>query len=209
MKRPIVLLAAVLALVLAACGSDQPQTSPTPIPTPASTPTEEPTPEPTETDAAETPEATDDDGTGSAITGELSDALPDEIGGLSRTEIPGMEDMIGPMLQAQGLDAEEADFAFASYGEGDAAESLIVTAIRMPGMDDTQLSALAQLMGSGQLGAGPEVDAEEVNVGGKDVLRISPPDAEESVYVYVAEDAFFSIISQSPELAEELLSQLP
>lgn len=205
MKRPIVLLAAVLALVLAACGSDQPDASATPAPTPASTPT----PEPTESEPAETPEATDGDGTGSVITGSLSEALPDEVGGLPRTEIEGMEALIGPMLQQQGIDAEEADFALASYGDADAAESLIVTAIRMPGVDQAQLEMLARLMSSNQEPGAGEIDAEPVTVGGKDVLRVSPPDAEESVYIYLADDAFFSVISQTDELAEDLLSQLP
>ena len=208
MKRSIVLLAAVLALVLAAC-SDQPEASATQAPTAAATPTEEATPEPTESDSAGTPAPTDDDGTGSGSTGELTDALPAEVGGHAKQEVEGMEALIGPMLQQQGIDAEGADFAFASYGEGDAAESLIVTAIRMPGVDQAQLEMLARLMSSSQAPGAGEIDAEPVTIGGKDVLRVSPADAEQSVYIYLADDAFFSVISQSDALAEELLSQLP
>jgi hypothetical protein len=210
MKRPLVLLATVLALVLAACGSDQPDASATPASTPAATPTQAATPEPTPSQAAETPDQTEGDGgTGSVITGSLSDALPAEVGGLAKQEVEGMDAFIGPMLQQQGVDAEEADFAFASYGEGEAAESLIVTAIRMPGVDQTELEMMARLISRSQAPGASGVEAESVTIGGKDVLRVSPPDEEQSVYVYLASDAFFSVISQSDELAEDLLSQLP
>lgn len=211
-KRPTVLLVAVLALVLAACGSDQTDATATPIPTPAATPTEAPTPEPTESEPAETPDATDDDdgsGTGSVITGELADALPDEVGGLTKQEVPGMEALIGPMLQQQGLNTDEADFAFVSYGDGDPAESLIVTAMRLPGVNEAQLEMLARMMSSNQAPGAGEVDTEEVTIGGKDVLRVSPADAEQSVLIYLVDGAFFSLISPSEELAEDLLSQLP
>ena len=211
MKRPTLLLAAVLALMLAACGSDQPEATTTPIPTPAATPTADPTPEPTESEPAETSEATDDDGggSGSVITGELADALPDEVGGLAKQEVEGMDALIGPMLQQQGLDTDDADFAFVSYGDGDPAESLIVTAMRLPGVDEAQLEMLARLMSNSQASGAGEVDAEPVTIGGKDVLRVSPADAEESVLIYLVDGAFFSVISPSEDLAEDLLSQLP
>ena len=209
-KRPIILLATVLALVLAACGSDQTDTSPTPTSTPASTPTPEPTPEPTESEGAETPDATDDDGeTGSS--GELAAMLPDEVGGLERQPTPaGMDDMLMNMLEAQGLGGDGMDFAYAMWGQGE----LLVTAFQIPGMPEAQLGMLAQMMAGmgGQAGpSGEEVETEEVTIGGKEVLRITPEGqaAEGSVYVYQAGDAFFSVVAQDEALAEDLLSQLP
>lgn len=208
MKRPIVLLAAVLALVLAACGSDQPQASPTPMPTPAITPTEEPTPEPTESEPAETPEDTDD-GTGSGSIGELAEVLPDEVGGLQRQPMPaGMDDMIKSMIAGQGVDAENIDFAYGLWGEGE----LLVTAFRIPGMPEAQMEFLAQAMsGMGGGTAGGDVDTEQANVGGKDVARmtITGEGQTGTVYLYQAGDAFFSIVTEDEGLAEELLSQLP
>ena len=212
-KRPMILLATALAIVLAACGSDQTDTSPTPTATVASTPTPEATPEPTESQAAETPDATDgdDDDGETGGSGELAAMLPDEVGGLERQPTPaGMDDMLVNMLEAQGLGGEGMDFAYAMWGQGE----LLVTAFQIPGMPEAQLGLLAQMMAGmgGQAGpSGEEVETEEVTIGGKEVLRITPEGqaAEGSVYVYQAGDAFFSVVAQDEALAEDLLSQLP
>lgn len=196
MKRIPILLVAVLALVLAACGGETTATA-------SPTPTAEPTPEVTPTPTAEPTEEPTDDGSGSGLTGTLSDALPQTIGGLERQALPGMEDMIGPMLTQQGIDADEADFVWAMYGEGE----LIVTGFAASGLDQPELEQLARLMSSGQVGA--DVQSETVTVGGKEVLRMTGEDMPDAAYLYFADDAFFTIISESAELAEELLSQLP
>jgi hypothetical protein len=203
-KRTTFLLPAALALVLAACGSDQTDATPTPTeePTPTVAPTEEPTPTPSE--AAESPDATDD---GSGSMGELADLLPDEVNGLDRTDMTGMEQFILPALEAQNIDAEDADFAFATWGEGE----LFVSAMRMPGITETQLELLGRLMGSAQGDVGADVETETVTIGGKDVLRVTPTDgqSEGQVYIYIVDDAFFTVVAQAEGLAEELLSQLP
>jgi hypothetical protein len=206
MKRTSVLLAAVLALVLAACGSDQTAESP------SATPTVEPTPAatPTPTAAPETSEPTDDDdGSGSGFTGELSDALPETVGGLDLQPTPaGMDDLIGSMLQGQGVDAEDIDFAYGMWGQGE----LLVTAFRIEGMPDTQMALLAQAMsGMGGTADGGDVESEQATVGGKDVLRmtISGEGQTGTVYIYQSGDAFFSVVTEDEGLAEELLSQLP
>ncbi len=197
MKHTAILLLAVLALVLAACGGETTATA-------SPTPTAEPTPELTPTPTEEPTEEPTDDGSGSGFTGALSDALPQTIGGLERQELPGMEDMIGPMLTQQGVDADEADFVWAMYGEGE----LIVTGFAVSGLDQPELEQLARLMSSGQVGA-TDVQTERATVGGKEVLRMTGEDMPEAAYLYFADDAFFTIISESAELAEELLSQLP
>lgn len=198
MKRTPILLAAVLALVLAACGEST--ASPTIAPTPTADPTPEATPTPTEADSDAT-----DDGTGSGFTGALSDALPDEIGGLQRTDMTGMEQMILPMLEQQGIDAEEADFAFATYGQGE----LIVTGFSVPGVAEGQLQLMAQMMSGMQVEGAEDLETETVNVGGKEVLRMTTAGEPQSVFIYIAEDAMFTVVAESEELAQELLSQLP
>lgn len=208
MKRIPFLLVAALALLLAACGSDQTDVtaSPSPVATPTLAPTPAPTPSPTAS-ASATSDATDA-GTGSGFNGSLIDALPDEVGGFPRNDMQGMEQFILPMLQQQGIDAEEADFAFASWGEGQ--ETLIVTAMRMPGVTPAQLELIGRMMGSSQgADVGTEVDAESVTVAGKQVLRVTPADAQGEVLIYIVGDAFFTLISETPSLAEELLQQLP
>lgn len=211
MKRTSFLSAAVLALVLAACGSDQtaqtstPSGSPTVEPTPAATPS--PTSAPT-TDPATEP--TDDGGTGSdGSTGELAEQLPDSVAGLERVELPpGMEQMFGSVLQQQGIDAEEADFVWAQWGD---AGELMVTGLRAPGMGTADLEALARMLSMSQTGGEMEIDAENTTVGGKSVLRMTPSagGTEATVYIYIADDAMFTVISQTEDLAAELLGQLP
>jgi hypothetical protein len=197
-----ILLAAVLALLLAACGADQTATSPTPSPTVEPTP--EATPTPTATEAAET-----DDGSGSGTTGALADALPDSVGGLDREEIPGMgesmEDLIASQLQQQGLDAEEVDFAMAMYGQGE----LLVTGFSVPGMPQGQLELLAQMMSGMQGEGGENLETETATVGGKEVIRMSVAGETQSVFMYIAGDAVFTVVAESEDLAAELLSQLP
>lgn len=201
MKRTTVLPAAILALVLAACGSEQAIESPTPAATPTEVPTAEPTPSPTTSQAAEPT----DDGSGSGLTGSLTDLLPDQIGGLERTEIPGMEEMIGPMLSQQGLDADEADFAWAVYGEGE----LIVTGFAVPGMPQGQLETFARLMSGMQVEGAEDLETETANVGGKEVLRMTVAGETQSVLMYIADGAVFTIVAESEDLAAELLAELP
>ena len=54
-----------------------------------------------------------------------------------------------------------------------------------------------------------EVSAETTTVAGKDVLRMTGPETPGAVYLYLAEGAAFTIVSQSEDLAEQLLSELP
>jgi len=201
MKRTPMTITALLALVLAACGGDQPTPSPTetPAPTPEVTPTPPAEPTEAETSAAQ---PTDDGDTGS--TGSLTDLLPDEVGGLSRTEAPpGMEDIFETALTAQGIDADDADFTWAMWGEGE----LLVTGFRATGLGDAQLEMLAQMLSGSATGG--EMNAETTTVGGKQVTEVTSPEASQTVYLYVADDAVFTVVSESAELAEELLSQLP
>lgn len=205
MKRTPILLAALLALVLAACGADQTATSsPTSPPTPTVEPTPDVTPSPTETEAAET-----DDGSGSGFTGALSDALPDMVGGLERADIPGMDEMMGSVIRdalaEQGMDAEEADFVFAQYGQGE----LIVTGFSVPGMPDGQLGLLAQMMSGMQVEGAEDLETETVNVGGKEVIRMTTAGQPQSVFMYVGDEVMFTVVAESEDLAAELLSQLP
>jgi hypothetical protein len=201
-KRTSILLAAVLALVLAACGSDQ--TAESPSPTPEPTATVEPTPvaTPSPTEATET-----DDGGGSGATGDLAAALPETVGGLERQEMPaGMEDIFASALAQQGIDAEEADFAWAMYGT---AGELVAMGFRMPGLNEAQLEQLAQMMSGMQVEGAEDLETETASIGGKEVLRTTTAGETQRVYMYISGDTFFTVVTESEDLAAELLSQLP
>jgi hypothetical protein len=201
--RVSILLVALLALVLAACGGDQPAESPTPTPVATVEPTPQPTPDPTPA-ATESPDATDDGG--STGGGPLADLLPEEIRGLSRQTIPGMEQMFIGALGQQGVDADEADFAWAMYG--DEAE-LVVTAVRAPGFGQGELEQLARLMSGMQVEGAEDVEYDSVTVAGKSVLRVTAADQTQTVFLYVTSDAFFTIVADDEDHAAELLRQLP
>lgn len=210
MKRTFFLLAAVLALVLAACGADQTDAtaSPTEVATPTETvaPTPDATASPTED---ETAAATDGGGSGSGATGGLSGLLPDRVGALERVDIPPvMEQAFRSVLSEQGVDAEEADFVYATWGD---AGELGLTALRAPGMDEPDFRALAEMMSRSMTASEMEADATATTVGGKNVLRVTPMagGADATVYIYITDDTMFTIVAQREELAAELLGQLP
>jgi hypothetical protein len=188
------ILLAMLVLVMAGCASQSgssPEATPDPTPSPTAEPTEEPT-------------ATEDPGDGGDTGGDLGDLIPDEVGGLTRTDIPGMEAMIGSALQSSGVNAEGAEYAFASFGDG--TDALIVTALRIPGLDESALQSLAQAMaGANTVGA----DVETVSVGGKQVLQMSGEGAPGAAYLYFAEGAVFTVVGEDPDLAAQLLAELP
>jgi hypothetical protein len=196
-KRTLIAVPALLAIVLAACSSDQGDASveATAEPTVAVTPSAEPS------EAAESAGALPSSDTGS--DSELADLLPDELNGIARTDVPGLEQMLAPMLEAQNIDATNVDFVFASYGEG--TDALAVQAIRIPGMTETQLQLFAQLM-SGQQS---EIDTATVTVGGKSVLQMSGAQVPAAAYLYFADGAMFTIVGESEDLAAQLLEALP
>ena len=198
MKRIPILLVALLALVVASCSSQQ-TSSPASESEPAATtqPTPEPTEEPTEA-------ATPDEDPGGSTGGSLEDALPDELNGLARTDVPGMEAFLAPMLAQQGVDASEVEFLISTYGEGE--NSISVNAFRIPGIPEASMEALARAMSGVQGDSGA---AESVTVGGKSVLRISGADVDGAAYLYFADGSVFTIVGPSTELAEQLLSELP
>lgn len=191
-------LLVMLVLVIAGCASQSassPDATPDPTPEATAEPTEEPTEEPT---------ATEDSGNDGESGGDLTALLPDEVGGLSRTDIPGMEAMISGALASTGVNAEGAEYAFASYGDG--TQALIVTALRIPGLDEASLQLLASAMaGTNTSGA----DVESTTVGGKSVLQMTGQGAPGAAYLYFAEGAVFTVVGEDPDLAGQLLAELP
>lgn len=198
MKRNSILLALLMALV-AACGSNGASPSATdtdtePDPTVAATASTEPSDE-----ASEEPDATD----GTGFEGDLADVIPDELNGVAKTDIPGMDSMMASIFAGQGLDASQAQFAFATYGEG--TDAVTLTAMAVPGINDATLELISRSF-SGVQGAG---DAETLTIDGKSVLRVSGGAQPGVVYMYFDGGAAFTVVSQNQDLAEQLLAELP
>ena len=100
-----ILLAALLAMLLAACGTQADQSDDEST----ATLTPEPTTEATASPSDEAAESEDDNG---GVTGSLDDLIPDEVNGVAGTALPGMEQIFSAALQGQGLNAGDAEFAF-------------------------------------------------------------------------------------------------
>ena len=200
MNRYLILVA-LLAIFLAACGTQTPDDADATL-TPESTPAPA-TDAPGDTDEPAATDDDDDDDEGS--TGSLDDMIPDELNGVAGTEIPGMDTIISGALSQQGLDAGDAEFAFVTFG--DDANAVVLNAFRLPGVSDVQLQTLAQLMsGAGTPG---EFDAETTEVGGKTVLSFSGEGQDGFVYFYVVDDVAFTVAGQDAATVEQLLSELP
>ena len=201
MNRRLILVA-LLAIFLAACGTEQSspsESNPTQEPTPqAASEAPEPTIEPQPSDE---PAASQDGGS----TGSLEDVIPDDLNGVAGTPVPGMDQILGAALQGQGLDAGDAEFAFVTYGDG--VDATVLNAFRIPGLNDAAMEQLAQVMAG--VGANQEVDVETLDVGGKTVLSFSGGATDGVVYFYVADGTAFTVAGQDPGLVEQLLSELP
>lgn len=200
MKRITILLVALLALVVSACGSGEPTESAA-ASEPAATiePTPEPTPEPAESDE---PSASADAGEGESA---LLDLLPDEIDGQARFDVNLADNpMFAAALEAQNIDASDVEYVVSTYGSGEGV--LAVTAIRIPDMTEVQLEQLARLMSGMSEG---QASADTTTIGGKEVLAISATDVEQTAYMYFLDGAVIVTGGTSQDLAEEFFSQLP
>jgi hypothetical protein len=195
-KRVSILLLLLMAFV-AACGGS-PSATDTDTDTETPDPTAEATSEPTE-------EASTDPGAsgGSSFEGDLADVIPDELNGVARTDIPGMDSILTSMFGAQGIDASQAQFAFATYGDG--TDAVTLTAIVVPDIDDATLELISRSFSGVPGGA----EAETVTVDGKTVLKVTAGAQPGSVYMYFAGGAAFTVFSQNEDLAEQLLGELP
>ena len=197
-RQPI--LVALLAVFLAACGTQTADETDTPTPEPTAAATSE-APDAT---ATEEPAASEDDG---GATGSLDEMIPDELNGVAGIPIPGMDQILSGALEAQGLDAGEAEFAFVTYGDDE--NAVVLNAFRIPGVSEVAMQQLGRLMS----GADPsgELEAETVEIGGKTVLSFSGAGAGQPgvVYFYVADDVAFTIAGQETSAVEQLLAELP
>jgi hypothetical protein len=150
--------------------------------------------------ASESAAASESSNGGSA----LLDEIPDQVGGQDRTVLSDdMGAIFEQALAGSGVDASQVDYVIATWGAG---SELALTAFRVPGLDAASLQAIAQLMSGAQTGG---AEFTQATVGGKSVLTWTGDDTAGTVYLYYTDDAAFTVISQTPELADELLSQLP
>jgi hypothetical protein len=199
-NRISIIACLVLGLVAAACSSEGTSQPPPSEPvaatdTPASPPAEQSEP------PASVPAASD--GSGSSDSA-LLDLIPDTIGGMSRTDTDFASNPIfAQALAGSGVDVGDVEYIISVWGS---ANEVTLSSMRIPGLEQGALEQLSRMM-SGAQAAGGEV--ETTNVGGKTVLQITGEGAPAAAYMYFAEGAMFTVVSESQELSEEVLSALP
>lgn len=202
MKRVTILLVALLAFAVSACGSGDPSASAAES-EPAATvePTPDPTPEPTPEESDEPSASADAGGDDTA----LLDLLPDEINGQSRIDVDlANNPMFAAALESQNIDASDVEYVVSTYGTGEGV--LVATAIRIPDMGQPELEQLGRLMSGMSDGQG---SAELTTVGGKEVLAITATEAEQTGYMYFIDGAVIVVGGTSEDLATEFFSLLP
>jgi hypothetical protein len=212
-KRPLILLVAALALVLAACGGETADATDTPEPTPEVTPTPDVTPSPEPTD--------DDTDTGALPTfgldgdPELAARFPSTVGGQPLTVqsfrgdmfagMGGVDEEFEDFLAATGADLEDVSVAFGGVMD-DADSFLSVAAFRVLGVSQDRLEE--EFLGS----AADEVeDLSRQTIGGKSVW-VATYDVDEfgmsGAYFYVKDDTAYWMTGPE-ELVAEILAALP
>jgi hypothetical protein len=209
-KRTSILLAALLALVLAACGSDQTASSPTEAPTPTVEPTPEvtPEPEPTDTDPDALP-SFDLDG-----DPELAARFPSTVGGQPlivqsfRGDMflsMGVDESFQEFLDATGAELEDVSVAFGGMATED--DFLNVAAFRVLGVSQDRLEQ--EFLGAAEEDLSDEL--ERATIGGKQVWAASFMDGElgsMGIYVYTKDDTVYWMTGPE-DLVAEILEALP
>ena len=218
MKRISFLLVASLALVVAACSSDQ--TSPSAS---ASQPaaSQQTTPAPSESEEpSEAPEPSES--AGAAIPSfdmnadpELAARFPDSVGGEPLQVLSfrgetmmasgGVDPAFQEFLDATGADLADVSVAFGGSASGEGA--LSVAAFRVSGVPEDQLEEefLSSSEASGELSG-----LDEQSIGGKDVWTAENPTDEAAgrAFIYVQDDTVY-FLTGTEEQADEILSALP
>lgn len=221
MKRITFMLLTLVALLVAACSSNQTSsTGASPSASTAST---------AASTAAESQEASvEPEASGSQAAAnpsldlpdsapELAALLPDEIGGQPATQISmsGAEMMAegtaDPSMVAflEGLDAQPEDISVAfSFGLDPASGSSAgIIALRVEGANSDQLETEFRASMESE---GDVVDWQSASVGGKDVLTAEDPNNEDgTMYLYTVGDIVFLVTSTDDASAAELLEPLP
>jgi len=231
-KRPLVVAALGMTLVLIGGCAAEPAATPTDVATDGPTATEGPTDSPVDSPS---PDATATESAAATIAADtdLATLLPTTLGdapvsvarfdGEDLTEVPRPENQTsdqdpigfgmgsgGVATLAEELDVQPADvqgvMAYAPDHEP-ASSPHAVIAMRVAGADPATLTdALAVAIGGLQFMSG-EVTASEESVGGKTVSVIEF--SGYSNYLYVIGDVAFIVKTDDADEAEEVLEQLP
>lgn len=207
MNRISIVVIALLALVLVACGTEQ--SSPTDVASPTPTPTPEATAEPT---AEPTADATDDF---SSEPNELAAILPTEVNGIAIEyeyasgpdfgDGEEMDDESREFLERVGGDIDRMTSAFGFGLDAEAGSFITIIAFRIPGADEeAMLEEFRASIADEESG----FEFSEATVAGKQVVAASSAE-QGTTYLYANNDTLFAIGGTTPELAEAALSQIP
>lgn len=216
MKRIPILLIAVLALILAACG-DQAGASPSAT----AVPTEEPTPEPS---SAEPSPSDDADATFGALPSfdlagdpELAARFPGTVGGVplevqsvrgdAFAQFGGADPAFEAFLDSIDAELSDVSVAFGGGASADGTSFLSVGAFRVLGAseDDLEREFLAASEAEGDFAG-----AEQTTIAGKEVWSAADPSGQTDarVVIYTKDDTLYFVTGTEDQITE-ILEALP
>ncbi len=224
LKRISILLVALLALVVAACTSEEAASpSATTEPTESAAPSEEPTIEPDESEDASA--SADPGGSLGAIPSfglgdmvcqddnELANVLPESVGGQPLQVLCMSGDLFAgaggadPAFQEflDSVDAEASDMSVAFGGSLDGSTGVV--AFRIEGVPEDELEE--QFLNANEA-QGEIADVQQQNIGGKDVWSATStdPSTPGTAFIYVKDDTVY-FLTGTNEQAAEILGALP
>lgn len=207
MTLPRAVVAALLILLLAACGSSSP--SPTPS---ASLPGESP--------GSSAPSDGAGESAGPSLpsgAAELEALIPDEVGGvtLQKLSMRGTEfansgsatEEAQDFLRRLGVDTEDVSVAVGFGASPDGAATVAVFIFKAEGADSGRL--LETFKAAMDAEQQQPLEWESVTVGGKQVERAIAPSNNGQVNIYVAGDTLYFVATSREEDAAEILGGLP
>jgi hypothetical protein len=143
----------------------------------------------------------------------VAEMLPTALHGKALVELPGVDPTSGALSQlVRRLGKTSADAEAAGrLAPDEGASRAFIQGVRIAGVDGASLLAdettlIREIL---RREAQADVPADVISLGGKRVIRLVPPLADEPLYLFVSQDTIFLIGDADEPEADELIRQVP
>jgi hypothetical protein len=143
----------------------------------------------------------------------VAEMLPTALHGKALVELPGVDPTTGALSQlVRRLAKTSADAEAAGrIAPDEGASRAFVQGVRIAGVDGATLltEEAALIREILRREAQADVPADVISLGGRRVIRLVPPLADEPLYLLVSQDTIFLIGDADEPEADELIRQIP